>query len=312
MKPLIVAPLLLAVLVAEAGAVTIPTVPVGNGGNAGDIQPFGTYGAVAYDYRIGTTEVTNAQYAAFLNAVAADDTFALYNSTFMPFQGGITRNGLNGSYTYAVMPGMANQPVNYVNVFDAIRFTNWLHNGQPTGPQDSHTTEDGAYTIGMIVGPRNENATWCLPNDDEWYKAAYHKNDGVTGNYWNFPTSTDAFPNPGPPPGGTNAANVLGSGVGTLTDAGAYVQSPSPYGTLDQAGNVSEWNESSLIEWRLRGGSFQTSSSRAHAAEVPELFPLSERRDVGFRVAMIPEPSTIALAACGIAAMLCILRRRNC
>ncbi len=46
-----------------ASAVTIPTVPVGNAGNAADTTG---YGAVTYDYRIGTTEVTNAQYVAFL------------------------------------------------------------------------------------------------------------------------------------------------------------------------------------------------------------------------------------------------------
>ena len=56
-----------------ATAITIPTVPVGNAGNMadpadGDSVTAGIqhYGAVAYNYRIGTTEVTNAQYAAFL------------------------------------------------------------------------------------------------------------------------------------------------------------------------------------------------------------------------------------------------------
>ena len=58
--------------------ITIPTVPVGNPGNAAD--PFTGSGSVAYSYNIGTTEVTIAQYTAFLNAVAADDTFGLYNT----------------------------------------------------------------------------------------------------------------------------------------------------------------------------------------------------------------------------------------
>ena len=51
-------------------AVEISTVPVGNAGNLQDDTGFG---AVAYNYRIGTTEVTNAQYTAFLNARAASD-----------------------------------------------------------------------------------------------------------------------------------------------------------------------------------------------------------------------------------------------
>src|SRR4051812_8427978 len=53
-------------------AITVPTVPIGNPGNASDVQlgvRAGTFGSVAYDYRIGKTEVTNAQYTAFLNSV---------------------------------------------------------------------------------------------------------------------------------------------------------------------------------------------------------------------------------------------------
>ena len=54
-----------------APAVNIETVLVGNPGNAADTQMMsdGTtgYGAVPYEYRIGKYEVTNAQYAEFLN-----------------------------------------------------------------------------------------------------------------------------------------------------------------------------------------------------------------------------------------------------
>ena len=34
--------------------------------------------------------------------------------------------------------------------------------------------------------------------------------------------------------------------VGGPTDVGAYTLSASPYGTFDQGGNVSEWNETGL------------------------------------------------------------------
>ncbi len=97
---------LVATFAADARAVTIATVPVGNAGNAGDpatdpADPFGYYGSVAYNYRIGTTEVSNAQYAEFLNAKAASDPFALYNPYMAdasgPFGfdfGGITQSGL--------------------------------------------------------------------------------------------------------------------------------------------------------------------------------------------------------------------------
>lgn len=38
---------------------------------------------------------------------------------------------------------------------------------------------------------REPDVTWVIPTEDEWYKAAYHKNDGATGSYWNHPTQTD-------------------------------------------------------------------------------------------------------------------------
>ena len=70
---------------ARGSAVTIDWTFVGNPGNACDPQTdiFGgavCFGAVEYAYNIGTYEVTNAQYAEFLNAKAATDTYSLYNT----------------------------------------------------------------------------------------------------------------------------------------------------------------------------------------------------------------------------------------
>jgi hypothetical protein len=42
---------------------------------------------------------------------------------------------------------MDDKPVIAVSWFDALRFINWLENGQPVGLQDASTTEDGAYTF---------------------------------------------------------------------------------------------------------------------------------------------------------------------
>jgi len=52
-----------------AASVSMDFVTVGNAGNAAD--PTTGFGSVGYEYRIGTYEVTNSQYAAFLNSVAA-------------------------------------------------------------------------------------------------------------------------------------------------------------------------------------------------------------------------------------------------
>jgi formylglycine-generating enzyme required for sulfatase activity len=333
-------------ITADARAITIPTVPVGNAGNAGDTQVMSTdgttgYGAVAYNYRIGTTEVTVSQYAAFLNAVGGADTYGLYNTNMGTDLAiaGIARSGSSGSYSYSVM-GSPDKPIAYVTWGDAARFANWLHNGQPSGPQNAGTTENGAYTLNGATTSaalnnvsRNSGATWFIPSENEWYKAAYHKNDGVTGNYWDYATSTDLTPYSDQPPGSdaptqSNTANFwandeLPNGyndghaatgvvhfqgfVNHLTDAGAYALSVSPYGTYDQGGNVNEWNETIIVGRRgMRGGRWGGESYLMLSAYRSLEFASFENAAIGFRVANVPEPSTLALAALGAAALLAI------
>ncbi len=101
---------------ASARAVVIPTVPVGDAGNANDPSTGNLYGGVSYDYRIGTTEVTNAQYAAFLNAKAATGPLALYNTNMgINARGGITQSGVSPNFSYAPRTDMGNKPVNFVS-----------------------------------------------------------------------------------------------------------------------------------------------------------------------------------------------------
>ncbi|NUQ52840.1 MAG: SUMF1/EgtB/PvdO family nonheme iron enzyme [Phycisphaerales bacterium] len=246
---------------AASAQITIDTVHVGNPGNAGDSAwwPDGPYGAVAYEYDIGTFEVKTSEYVAFLNAVAKTDTYALYNTQMWSNQWGckIQRTGSSGSYSYSVAADRSNRPVNYVSWGDAVRFANWMHNGQPVGAQGPGTTEDGAYALNGAVSAedlllivRDPSATWVLASQDEWYKAAYHKNDGVTSNYWLYATQSDDLPSNflGDPDLGNNA-NWRPNGnysIGSpyfCTPGGEFENSESPYGTFDQTGNVWEWTE---------------------------------------------------------------------
>ena len=70
-------------LALPAHAVTIDRVRVGDPGDAVDLGS--GYGAVAYVYQVSETEVTNARYAEFPNAVADTDTSGLYNATSMSY-----------------------------------------------------------------------------------------------------------------------------------------------------------------------------------------------------------------------------------
>jgi formylglycine-generating enzyme required for sulfatase activity len=304
-------------------AVTINTVPVGNAGNAGDVQSQGTFGAVGYNYRIGTTEVTNEQYTEFLNAVAATDTYELYNTLMESTTwGGITRTGMSGSFVYSVKTDAgaytyADKPVVWVSWWSAARFANWLHNGQPMGAQDSSTTEVGAYRLFGAWAGRLPGATWFLPSENEWYKAAYYDGDAET--YYDYPTGTDTTPdNNFPTSDSGNSANFYDNGNTTgdfdfpLTDVGAYALSASPYGTFDQGGNVAEWNETVIggpSARGLRGGSWGLDSSYLLASDQLSPTSTSVFVNVGFRVATVPEPSTavLAIAACGL---MWVLRKR--
>jgi formylglycine-generating enzyme required for sulfatase activity len=324
---------IIALLDQTAHAVSIETVPIGNPGNPADTRYLGLdhpngVGSVGYKFRMGETEVNNAQYVDFLNAVAASDPYGLYSiSMGSSTLGGIVRSGATGSYSYAVKaPALSgaytydDKPVVFVSVADAMRFANWLHNGQPSGAEDSSsTTEDGAYTLNgaanlaaLDVVTRNAGARWWLPSEDEWYKAAYHKNDGATGNYWDYPTGTNSVSNNNPPSADSgNSANFWGEDSGyttgnsayPLTNVGAYTLSASPYGTFDQGGNVYEWNETRIYEPEhfqrsIRGGSWYSDlywDLRASNWDTATL--TDESQYISFRLASIPEPSTLLLGA---------------
>ncbi len=295
--------------------VTLEHVTVGNPGNPDDTHRDlrgRTYGAVPYIYRIGKYEVTAAQYCAFLNAVAADDPHGLYDPAMAQgdtqYDSGcrIQRHGQPGSYTYGVASDWANRPVNLVSFWDACRFANWLHNGQPAGPQDPNSTEDGAYTLNGYAGDdgreiaRKPTARVWIPGASEWYKAAYHKNDGVTNHYWDYPTGTDTQPSNDlidPDPGNNANFAIRERNDYTLgppywrAEVGEFENSESPYGTYDQAGNMREWTDDLMSEDdsdRIQQGcSYLCPINHAHANQMGQHAwgPHVGNPIVGFRVA---------------------------
>ena len=275
-----------------AGSVTTDWVTVGNPGNGDD--PETGYGGVDYKYRIAKYEVTNAQYAEFLNAIAKTDTYSYYDSEMAEW--GITQQGAAGSYVYLVNEGWANKPVNLVSSFEVRGFCNWLHNGQPTGNQDATTTEDGAYTIGPSGSFfRNPSAKVWFPTGDEWHKAAYHKNDGLTSNYWRYATGSDTLPSPqlvSPDPGNNANYHIPGSSdpytLGPpfyLTDVGEFENSESAYGTYDQNGNLFEWSNTLWGQFNqfvlFQGGSY----NQAIGKSLGQRYPNTKSTLIGFRLA---------------------------
>ena len=291
------------------GAVSFDWAVIGNAGNAADDTG---YGAVDYEYSIATTEVTTAQYVEFLNAVAATDTHGLYNSDMgsSSYYSGISRTmGLDG-YVYSANAGWENRPVAYVSWYDTLRFANWLHNGQ----QGQGTTEYGAYDMSLqSTNPasivRLSGATYWLPSEDEWYKAAYYSPAGV---YYDYATGSNYEPTAGVDANYYDGGYAEGSPYYS-TEVGEY-DNESPYGTYDQNGNVYEWNETAIGPARgMRGGSWYRygydllSGYRYYNDTTYEDFTR------GFRVAgsgettVVPEPMSVGLVLLSVGGLL--LRR---
>ena len=287
-----------ALITSASATVTIDWVTVGNAGNAADPNSYGdtSYGAVSYAYQIGKYEVTNAQYGAFLNAAAQTNSYGLYNSRMSSY--GITQSGSSGTYSYTVTTALANRPVVFVSWFDAARMANWMMNGQGNG-----STETGAYTLngatsGIFLA--NAGAQVYIPTEDEWYKAAYYNAANQT--YSLYPNGQNSIT-----PTDANYTSDFSMDVGTFSGDDA-----SMYGTFDQGGNVYEWNDAVIggSTRGLRGGSWANLDSLYLASSYRGgEGPSTESLLLGFRLASVPEPSSLVLTMLASGVML--IRRKR-
>ena len=280
-------------------------VSIGNVNNAadtadGDQYNNGTqsYGAVDHAYQIGKYEVTNAQYGEFLNAKGQSNANSIYNTNMPTY--GITQSGTSGSFSYTVTTALAQRPVVYVSWFDAARFANWMMNGQGNA-----SMETGAYTLnnatsGIITA--NIGAQVYLPSENEWYKAAYY--NAANASYSLYPNGQNTI---------TMADANYANSVGSSTNVGTYSGDPSSYGTNDQGGNVWEWSDAvisspSRLSRGPRGGSWGSDDYNLRSSSRYDV-PAYEDYNIGFRVASVPEPTSILLSM--FAGGMMLIRRKR-
>jgi formylglycine-generating enzyme required for sulfatase activity len=306
----------------SAPLVSILTVAVGDGGNAAtnvNVSSTATpemleLGSVSSSFRIAKNEVTVGQYTAFLNAVASVFTSSnrsvvnsLYNRAAMGAPrnvSGISRQGrgtVRSPFVYETI-GNREHPMANVTWFNAARFANWMHNGATNGAD----TETGAYTLNRQTRngdgiARNPDAKWWIPNENEWFKTAHYKGGSANAGYYSFPPKSDVVPGNSDPAATTQAnfrrsdgtfcvtqTNTFDRGQNYLTPVGFFTNSPGPYGTFDQAGNVQEWIETEVVRRRrservLRGASWNSGLSESRPRDTASAS--FSRNTIGFRLA---------------------------
>jgi sulfatase modifying factor 1 len=311
---------LLAVVSHDAmGDVIVPDmVHVGNRGNAAYTGnplfpgPVGV-GAVNHYYLIGKTEVTNTEYAAFLNAIGQQNANSVYNANMGVSStgtfGGIIQSGTSGAFTYTAASGFENKPVNWVTWFSAARYVNWLENGQPVDATGA-AVNTGAYNLGTATSGnivnRTPGSTWYLPSASEWFKAAFY--NPTTASYSTYGTGMNTVTSG---TGGTAADGVVyRTPLAGPQPVGSFPNADSSYGLYDASGNVREWtgkinptsSATNLQEAYLANGSYAGGTDLSVSID-NGVYALgtSASAGVGFRVAAVPEPSAMALTAAGLA-----------
>ncbi|HEV7402833.1 MAG TPA: SUMF1/EgtB/PvdO family nonheme iron enzyme [Chthoniobacteraceae bacterium] len=275
-----------------ANTFTIDFVTIGNPGNGADLGAGGgvyssQHGAVAYTFRMGVYEISQAD---ILKATAS----GLQHVTSGPWTG--------------------NQPATSIAWSEAAAFVNWLNVSTGHAPA-YNLTYTGSWTPALwspaqawqVGGDnlfRNKDAYYFLPSDDEWIKAAYHKNDGATANYWDFPTASNTAPDGLDFAGDPNFDAVFDQGYDPngpfdIANAGSRA---SAYGTFGQGGNVYEWAETqtggtnnAALSGREFYGGFWAGYGMSSDSTPGDYNYLDDASFLGFRVAGVPEPSSAAL-----------------
>jgi len=267
----------------------IEFVSIGAPGNVADTTGVpNPAGSVPYSYRIGKYEISE-QMIHKANAASAEVGAPL----------GITIDQRG-----------PDKPATRASWFEAAQFVNWLNTSKGSTPAYKFD-ENGSFQLWQPGDAgydpenlfRNSLARYFLPSVDEWYKAAFY--DPVAEVYFDFPNGSNTAPIPVASGTDPNTAIYNQAGPADITLAGG----PSPFGTVAQAGNVWEWEETEVdlvndnpqdnrgfrgYAWfSISGNPIGLSSSGMHFI----LLPSNVGGDLGFRVASVPEPSSIWLSA---------------
>ncbi len=245
----------------NAGWVIVPAGQYTYGQND-DIQ------VIDYTYEMMKYEVTNYQYAEFLQNAYEDGSMNITVSNTVT--GYLEGNDDFSGGTYMFLELSSNDC--------KIYFLNdhfFLEPGFEDHPVVM-VTWYGAWAFAQYFG-------WDLPTEQEWEKAArwntgwdYPWGNSIDGSKANFNNSGDPYDNGTTPVGYYN---------GESYDGFQTTDSPSPVGAYDMAGNVWEWTESwyNSSARVLRGGSWNNSTGSLRSWYRYYGNPTYSGSNIGFR-----------------------------
>lgn len=271
-------------------------VNIGHTGNVGETQDYGiyggvrTFGSVGYHYQIGKFEVT------------IDQFMKVHNDYF--------RVG-DGDENYWNTGGRnvgANAPATYTDWNDVAMYCNWLTTGDARN--GAYILSEGGWSVigvDRAAAVTTYGTVFVVPTEDEWYKAAYFKSDG---------SGYTTYAHGNAIPGEEIDANYggLGGSYSTPWEVGSGTLENN--GTFDMDGNVWEWFESPFDptfdpdDSGIRGGSFDAGEVVLRSSFRLGDFP-GEFETIGFRVAAIPEPSSVLLLTIGAGGLIFYRRAKR-
>lgn len=239
-----------------------------------------------YDFEMMATDVTNAQYARFLEKAIADGSVRVDGDQVLGHYDGDVYHGAKheeridaGDYALAALA----DPGSHLRL-DRDARTVTVDAGYDDHPMVM-VTWFGARAYCAHFG-------WRLPTDAEWEKAArgtdgraYPWGDDVERNRANYYNSRDLFEQFANSGADTTPVGFFN---GQTIDGYATLDNASPYGLYDMAGNVWQWTGSIYegAHYRsLRGGSKDTYGYNLRVFTVNNATPTYASPGVGFRCA---------------------------